>query len=102
MQWRHVSSFGFDPTLIGPDNPNYSPTLSNSINSNRFPAADYFNLSARYTLYEKGGQRVQIFGIINNLFDKEPPLGATQLLTNGNPYDVIGRTFRFGIRASLR
>lgn len=102
MQWRHVSSFGFDPTLIGPDNPAYSPTLSNSINSNRFPAANYFNLSARYTLHEKGGQRVQIFGVINNLFDKEPPLGATQLLTNGNPYDVIGRTFRFGIRASLR
>lgn len=101
VQWRHISSFGFDPSLTGPDNPAYNPANAFTINSNRFPAANYFNLSARYTLYEKDRQRIQVFGIINNLFDKDPPLGATQLLQTGNPYDVIGRTFRFGVRASL-
>jgi outer membrane receptor protein involved in Fe transport len=48
------------------------------------------------------GNRLQFWGSVNNLFDKDPPLvggsvGGTQPLF----FDTLGRTYRVGLRMSF-
>ena len=73
------------------------------INDNRIKSRAYLDVSAQYNLYEEGGRQVQVYGAINNLFDKAPPLvGATfqaPFFTNNALYDVVGRYFTLGVRA---
>lgn len=99
LQTKFIGSALIDPTLIGPDDPKYSPLLANSVNVNRVGDQWYFNLSGTYNIRDTGGTRLQAFAVINNLFDKDPPWeiggGAG---TNGQFYDSIGRTFQAGLR----
>jgi iron complex outermembrane recepter protein len=95
---KYASSTGYSNLLVGPDDPNYSPTLSNSVNRNRWPASIYYTLNAQYQLLDEPNRRLQLFGVINNLFDKQPPIVAGVLFAGGSPYDTIGRAFRFGVR----
>jgi outer membrane receptor protein involved in Fe transport len=46
---------------------------------------------------------VQLFGIVNNLFDRDPPndLPSSFGVTNPVLYDSIGRTFKAGFRFSF-
>jgi len=48
---------------------------------------------------KNGRHNVEMFGGVNNVTDKAPPL----LPGRGNPayFDVIGRYFKFGVRTSL-
>jgi iron complex outermembrane receptor protein len=66
------------------------------------PAVWYFNGSVRYTLGERA-QGVEIYGGINNIFDKAPPITPQNFIepwaTNPQLYDVVGRFFYAGIRA---
>jgi outer membrane receptor protein involved in Fe transport len=66
------------------------------INNNKVPGVNYVNLSAALRPI-KG---IEIFGVINNLFDRDPPLEPQNF---GFPFipswhDPIGRAFRFGVR----
>jgi iron complex outermembrane receptor protein len=99
LQTKFIGSANIDPALIGPDNKNYSPTLSNSVNVNRIGDRFYFNLSGNYTIRQTDSTRLQAFAVINNLFDSRPPweLG-TGAGTNGQFYDTIGRTYQAGLR----
>jgi outer membrane receptor protein involved in Fe transport len=99
LQTRFVGAANIDPALIGPDNPNYSPTLANSVNVNRIGNQWYFNLSGTYNIRDNGKTRLQAFAVVNNLFDHNPPweLG-TGAGTNGQFYDTLGRTYQAGIR----
>ena len=96
VQTRYTSHIKFSPTLIGPDDPAYSPTLSNSINRNIWPEALYWNLNLQYDIVAKAGKRLQVFGVVDNLFDKDPPIVAISI--NGSPYDLVGRSFKAGVR----
>ena len=101
LQARYTSKVKYDVTLRSPGQEGYVSTASNSINKNTFPAAVNFNLSAQYNLIQGEGKRLQLFGVINNLLDKDPPRAVSVInFNNGNwnPYDVIGRMFRMGIR----
>jgi outer membrane receptor protein involved in Fe transport len=68
----------------------------------KVPSVWYTDLSVRYRLPAfKGG--VEVFGTVNNLFNKKPPLipGTTlavNLPTNMSLYDQVGRTFTGGFR----
>jgi iron complex outermembrane recepter protein len=66
------------------------------INDNTIPAVTYFDLSASY----KFGQKLEVFGVMNNAFDKDPPPAPHTFLSMTNPiyYDMIGRTFKVGVR----
>lgn len=99
LQTRYVGTANIDPTLIGPDNPNFNPTLSNSVNVNKIGSQWYFNLSGTYNIRDNGRQRLQAFAVVNNLFDHTPPweLG-TGAGTNGQFYDTLGRTYQAGLR----
>jgi outer membrane receptor protein involved in Fe transport len=73
---------------------------STSINNNHTPAAAYVNLSMNYDLGHGSRQDVRIFGVINNLLDKDPVIAPPSQIgvTNLAYYDVIGRTFRAGLQ----
>jgi outer membrane receptor protein involved in Fe transport len=85
--------------FIGPDDPAYSVYLPNSIDNNRVGDRLYVNLNARVKLFGENDKKVELFGGINNLFDKVPP---SNLRLSGNPvyFDSVGRAFKVGVRAA--
>jgi iron complex outermembrane receptor protein len=91
LESRFISSGTFNNT--------YGPL---DINDNSIPSVVYFNTSARYTLVDDGRKRLEIYGVINNLLDKDPPIApvdfAQAAATNLNLYDVVGRNFSVGAR----
>jgi iron complex outermembrane receptor protein len=83
-------------------------TGANSVNDNSVPAFLYLNATASYRFHLGERRSVELFGIVNNLFDKDPPMipsgaagGINESSTNGQLYDVVGRFFRAGIRFTL-
>ncbi|HWL46967.1 MAG TPA: TonB-dependent receptor [Sphingomonadaceae bacterium] len=98
-QLRFISAGVRDVTLIGPHQDGYSTTLRNSTNNNRIPAYYYVNINAQYAFIKDGDRKVELFGAISNLFDKDPPVAPSSFgPTNNVIYDVIGRTYRVGVR----
>jgi iron complex outermembrane recepter protein len=66
------------------------------------PAVWYTDLAVRVTI-PHGKGHVELFGAVNNLFDKDPPLipgtiPGVNLPTNIAIYDFIGRAFTAGVR----
>ncbi|MGV3479299.1 MAG: TonB-dependent receptor plug domain-containing protein [Sphingobium sp.] len=67
-----------------------------SIANNHIDARTYVDLGFEYRILSDAKRRLSWFGNVNNLFDRAPPL-------NPNPvhYDIVGRYFTTGIRASF-
>jgi len=69
------------------------------------PSASYVDLSARYTIVDKGDHSVQIYAGMNNAFDKDPSIAPSDFVgtwaTNPVLYDVTGRYFYAGVRANF-
>ena len=100
LQVRYNGKMRGDINLIGPEDDGYSPTSALSINKNLWPESVYYNLQAQYDLLT-GQRKLQVFGVINNLLDKKPPaFSSIAMNTNGatNVYDLVGRSFKAGIR----
>lgn len=95
---RYIGPTVQDVTLIGPDNPAYSPTLPNSINDNTRPSVVYLNLSAGYDFVQRDGMRVQLFGVVNNVTDEDPPPFAGSNPVGASLYDLIGRNYKLALR----
>lgn len=81
---------------------------ANTVNRNRVPAYVYLTLGGHINVPFGDGRNVQLFGVINNLLDKDPafvPAGAAggirESSTNATFYDVIGRYFRMGVRLNF-
>ncbi|MXP41301.1 TonB-dependent receptor [Altererythrobacter soli] len=100
VQVRHIAEGRYNTSLIGPDEDGYDPALPNSISDNHIGAWTYVNLNASYNLWRDGDREVDVFGVINNLFDKDPPVDAPSSFgpTNNVLYDVVGRTYKVGVR----
>ena len=97
---RYFSETRFDATLLGPEDAGYQPTLANTLNTNRAPARTYFDLYSEYG-FDSGGTRFTLFGLVQNVMNKDPWIyAATSITAGGNPYDLIGRRFRIGIRVA--
>lgn len=104
VQARYIDSGLYDVGKIGPDDPNYSPFLPNSINDNTVPSYVYWNLFGHYDLRSSGAATWQIYAAINNLADKDPPFippPAFSTPTNPAFYDVVGRSYRMGLRVNF-
>jgi outer membrane receptor protein involved in Fe transport len=109
-QVRYVSSGTFNSRGIVPGDPAFPLGIvigGAAISSNHVPSYEVFTLSSAYTFdHLFGTSSVQLFGVVNNLFDKDPPVavgnGANQ---NGgtNPvfFDTMGRAYRVGFRAAF-
>ena len=77
----------------------------NTVNDNHVPAYVYLTLSTAYRFDLGDDRSMQLFAVVNNLLDTDPPFipsgaagGANESSTNPAFYDVIGRFFRFGAR----
>jgi len=83
----------------GPDDPTYNPALSYSASDNTTGKYFLFNLNASYDLKWFDLEKFQVFGSINNLFDRDPPFSTGSVGgVNAINYDTLGRTYRMGVR----
>jgi len=100
LQVRHISSGTYNAELVGPGQDGYDPLKTNSINDNSIGSWTYVNLNASVNVWNKGNSKLEIFGTITNLFDKDPPVNAPSSFgpTNNVLYDVLGRAYRIGAR----
>jgi outer membrane receptor protein involved in Fe transport len=82
------------------------PGARPDVEDNTVPAVVYVNLNASYTWKMMGGS-LQLFGNVQNLFDKDPPITATvfdaSLAQVGNQvnaglFDLLGRRFTVGLK----
>ena len=96
---RYTSPIKYNVNLVGPEDPNYNPAASNSVNKNVWPEAVYWNTSLRYQVVDQPGRQIQAYLNIDNLFDKDPPIVAISL--GGSPYDLVGRAFKAGVRMTF-
>jgi iron complex outermembrane receptor protein len=100
LQVRHISAGVYNAELVGPGQAGYDPLKANSISDNSIAAWTYVNLNASVNVWRKGDQKLEIFGVVSNLFDKDPPVDTPSSFgpTNNVLYDVMGRTYRIGAR----
>lgn len=61
------------------------------------PAVSYFDFNARYKLREN----LVLWGVVNNLADKTPPVFPVAGSTDLAAYDAIGRRITVGLKASF-
>jgi hypothetical protein len=104
VQLRQIGSGKYNVTYIGPDSSNYSASLPNSINDNTVASATYVNVAGSYRLHTgKDGSLVEVFGAINNLFDRDPPVapGGNGYPTNPVYFDTYGASWKAGVRVQF-
>lgn len=96
---RYIRGGKLNALDFGPDDPGYSLTRPNSINDNHVGGVVYFNLNGTWNFGKTGAE---LFAQVNNLADRSPPL-APQLQYPSNPvfFDLIGRSYRVGVRLKL-
>ena len=84
---------------IDPSDPDYDTTDPNSITDNSVDDAVYVNVSASFDITDQ----IQVFGSLNNVFDKDPVIapGGNGFPTNPVYFDTYGRTFRIGARVNF-
>ncbi len=96
---RYIPQGLLDSTKIGPEDDGYDINNPNSITTNRIDDRFYLDLTARIKIQDSDGvDRWELYGTINNVFDKDEP---KQLRLIGNPlnFDPIGRFFKVGVRS---
>ena len=103
LQARYIGGgmFGNLDTYVGPEDPGYDITDPRSITTNRVDSRVYFNLSMSYDIgIDQDDHAVTVFGVINNLFAKDPPIapGGNGYPTNPVYFDTYGASFRVGLR----
>jgi outer membrane receptor protein involved in Fe transport len=70
-----------------------APTVQyGTVYGSHMPSAIYWDVGASYQIREE----LQVFGKIDNLFDKDPPPNGGVSI-----YDFFGRTYRVGLRLSM-
>ena len=75
--------------------------------NNHVPSVTYYDMRVAYDIV-MGGSTVQLYAVVNNLFDKAPPLApsyvglsSSPIQTNQSLYDVLGRRFTVGLKLQL-
>ena len=94
VQWRYTSPGVIERTAI-----TGTPTERTN---NKLGSQTLTNLSAQYRIVDKGSRRLELYGAINNVFNKGPPPPVYAIANYTLFYDAIGTSFRGGLRfASL-
>lgn len=102
LHGRYIPSGIFNVAFIGPDDSRYAVTLPTSVTDNTIPGRFYLDLAGSFKIPLRSGQEIELFGAINNVFDKDPPIMPSgNLGTNQVLFDPIGRAFRIGARIRL-
>lgn len=91
VQGRYVDGGLIDAALVGPDDEDYNPASPISIGDNTVSGRFYTNVALNYRV----NAQVEVYGVVDNLFNVQPPFPYTALV---GLYDKAGRTFRLGAR----
>jgi outer membrane receptor protein involved in Fe transport len=93
---RFTTTSLFGGLAVAPGDPGYATTNPNSISSNQVPSAWYVNLHASYDV----NSNFTMFGNIDNLFNKTPPMapGGNGYPTNPVYFDTYGMSWKVGVR----
>ena len=106
---RGVSSGVYDNSFVECTSGCPASTVTNrTIDNNRIQGAFYVDAALSFDI-EMGERELEFFLAANNLFDKDPPVVApgpagsayATPATNQSLYDLLGRTYRVGIRFKL-
>lgn len=108
-RWNYRISYDYDRLQLSATAQGFSGgvydnnwTSGRQIDVNEIDGATYYQLSGSYRLLEDGQRNLVAFFNIDNLFDTDPEIVAgsalSNLQTNSNLYDVIGRSYRAGLR----
>lgn len=105
---RYIGAGALNKDRIGPDDSRYDPALPNSVSNNLVNSATYVNLAMSYEIPfgSDDSHNVEIFGAIENLLGKKPPVapgggvseGATAYPTNPVFFDTFGMRWKAGMR----
>jgi len=92
LTMRTISSGVYDNTF----------TSGVEIDDNHIDGATYFDLGGSYRLLGRDPDGIELFFKVDNLLDRDPPViglaFSSGLQTNAGLYDVIGRSYRVGLR----
>jgi iron complex outermembrane recepter protein len=98
LKWRYIDGVTLDKYLI-PLRRGTTGLLMANFTRPQLPNMNYFDVSASWDITET----INIYGGINNLFSKDPPVvgGAANTYPNSFPgtYDSLGRVTFIGIKA---
>jgi outer membrane receptor protein involved in Fe transport len=73
--------------------------LNGSVDNNRVDPYVNFSLNGSYNLAVPNMKQFQVWGTVNNLFDKSPPFtGGGISGATANYHDTMGRAYRMGVR----
>jgi iron complex outermembrane receptor protein len=80
-----------------------SNTQQFSVNDNSVDDAYYLSWSGSYDFPRNDGNGLQVFWVVNNLLDKDPPIapGGNAYPTNPVFFDTLGLRYRAGVRFSF-
>jgi outer membrane receptor protein involved in Fe transport len=105
---RYIGAAVIDATLCDPTQaaqgcPYYQDEngnlLGGSVDNNTLKPYFNFALNGSYNLKVGNMRQFQVFGSINNLFDKSPPFtGGGISGASAQYHDIMGRSYRFGVR----
>lgn len=84
-----------DATLVQPGDEFYDPLSPISVGDMNVNSRFYLNWSGSVNIINEGQRRVQLYAVVNNLLDAEPPFPNTVL---AGFYDRIGRSYKIGVR----
>lgn len=101
LSGRYFSASQYDAGLRDPTEDGYVSTSGNSINDNKLPSSFYIDLSARYTFGEDDRRTYQLFANVDNLLNRQPPYNGFLINSGGNPFDLIGRRYKIGLRVTF-
>jgi outer membrane receptor protein involved in Fe transport len=101
LHGRYIAPGKFGAIFVGPDDPAYDPAAANSISDNKVAGRFYLDLAAQVDVEVGDGRKLQFFGSINNLLDKDPPVAPGTHITNPVLFDVVGRAYKVGVRFAL-
>jgi outer membrane receptor protein involved in Fe transport len=75
-----------------------------TVNDDKVSEQLVLNGSLRYNLTARS-LKMQVYANVNNIFNRAPPIDPANFIepaqTNGVLYDVVGRNFTLGVRASI-
>ena len=101
LQARYVSDGKKHATRRGPQDEGFDPNAADSIDDNRVPSYVIWGASGAWA-FDWYGTRIELFGGVQNLFDKDPPLiGSGIGGTNPVFFDTVGRRYRLGLRVNF-
>ncbi len=66
--------------------------------NNKLPNQTITNLNLAYQLIDSGGRKLQLYGVVNNMFNRGPSFPVFPVTNWASNYDTLGTQFRAGIR----